>query len=384
VGSRLIRPWSFLSDITDELKSKAGLASRQPNLQRQGSNASNAVSVASDTGSVISKSVKEALSSSMKSISLTSASLKHKADLTASEIKAVVKNKSEKIKDAAEKARAEKERMLRIKNNRFQIEDAILSVTGTAMQDIPRLNRNWFIAVFPHTIDPQAEEGTDIASYARTRSVDQQEYEVRHGRNIAESSRSAELFPMSKEAFRKLNFHVHLADLTRYVVVDFCVFVEADESDVIRPDLLPHNVSLPSSASRSKERADRRWLPAFRGHCPINLGAVFGPCGGTMSVLLRPNLSEAIYLSRAQAKRVAQIEGLTIAVTLQPVAVPQIDFLRSLFNPDRAPPNLPGHIIDAVLLEKYNSPFSFHGAAVCCACFQDRYVDSDKLCMFLA
>ena len=93
-----------------------------------------------------------------------------------------------------------------------------------------------------------------------------------------------------------------------------------------------------------------------------------------MNILLKPNLSEAIYLSRAQARRIGQIEGLSVTLTLQPVAIPGLEFLNSILDTKAQHAMLPGHIIDAVSLQKIETKTSFHGAAVCCGCFKDRFV----------
>lgn len=374
----LFRPWSFISEISEDNYShkKPGI----PRFPRVLSFASGLTGMTDMTGMrSLSESVKDVLSATTKAISLKGSSLKHKAELMSGELSNNISAATHQMKSAAEKAKAEKERLLRIKNRKFQIEDAVLTVRGTAMPDIPRLNRQWFLGVFPHTTDAMAGEGEDTTEHIRDRQKDQQEYEMRHGRNIGEATRSTMLYPLSKESFQKLNFSLQLADLTRYVVVDVCLFVEADEGALIRPDYLSSNVSVPSAESKTlnKDLATKTWLPAFRGEFRMDEGAAFGPCGGKVNVLMRPNLSEAIYLSRAQARRLSALEGLVVSVAIQPVAVPSMEFLLSLRD-DTPPPFLPGHTIDAVLLQKHNNTYTFNGAAVCAASFNDRMLVSAR------
>jgi hypothetical protein len=367
-SKQLLRPWSFHSDAASESSANPGGAD---NIGT--SIASNANTSPSKSGG-LSSAVKEVLSASAKALSSTGSAMKSKAVLKASGITNAVGSVTKQLKSNAERNKAEKERSLRIRNFKFEATDALLMLSGTNVEDAVRLNRAWFIAILPQTTDVFSDSRSDRLAQVASRSRSNQEYEIAHGRQVGESARSKEFFPLSKDVFCSFSMYAHLADLSRYASVDVCLFVEADDDPLLRSENIPtDDPSLTQlMARRNAERTIKLWVPAFRGEIELNEGASFGPCGGRANVLLKPIMNDMITLTASQARHISNMDGLLLSVALLPVAVPSMSLLRSLVAPT-VPVVIPDHIIDAVLLQKYKSDSVVQEPSLCAAYFKDRY-----------
>jgi hypothetical protein len=367
-SKQLLRPWSFLSDAASETAADLGGAGDV------GTTAASEAQTSPSKSGGIGSSVKEVLSASAKALSMTGSAMRSKAALKAAGITNAVGSVTTQLKSNVERKKAEKERLLRIRNFKFEATDALLGLTGTVVEDAVKLNRAWFLAVFPQTTDIFSDSRSDRLAQVANRSRNEQEYDMANGRHAGESMRSKEYFPLSKEIFHSFSMYTHLADLSRYACVDICLFLEIDDDPLLRSENLPtDDPSLTQlMMRRNADRTIKQWVPAFRGELEINEGASFGPCGGRANVLLKPILNDEINLTSTQARRISNMDGFLLSVALLPVAVPSMSLLRSLVSPT-APVLMPDHIIDAILLQKYKSDSVVQEPSLCAAYFKDRY-----------
>ena len=293
------------------------------------------------------------------------------------------------------------ERLRRLKEHEVNVEDAILHLTGWDESQLPRLNRKWYLAAFPLLAGEGPEKVmrknkfTETNFYQNVLSKNSEtyeeenehlEYEMSNNRFPGETVRTADLAPLSRETFEKLNFNVHLADYLRYTRVHLVLFIQTgeeggDDANAVRPDALPRNTSLPTLRDLYIDKKDMPayFLPAFHGTVVLNQGKAFTPCGGRLNVNLTPIANQAIYLSRAQAKRLALMKGVRIAATLSPVAMPTASFLYSLLCKQTPPPCYPSEILDAIVFEKTELDLKeFYGAALCMVRFKERNLVSTR------
>lgn len=368
-SKQLLRPWSFLSDVSADTAAPADNGGDDGGASVVSEN-----SQSPSRSGALGNAMKGVLSASAKVLTLTGSAIKHKAALKSSDITNVVGSVASQLKSNAEKRKAEKERLLRIKNYKFEANDALLMLSGTVVEDAVRLNRAWFIAIFPQTTDVFADLPNERLAQVVSRSREEQEYEMRNGRNVGESVRSKEYFPLSKDGFQSFVMYAHLAELARYVCADVCLFVEVDDDPLLRSDLLPADDAGITQAMRHRnaERSNKQWFPAFRGEFQLNEGASFGPSGGRVNVLLKPIINDGLSLTRAQARRISYMDGFLLSVALLPVAIPSMPLLRSLASPT-APVTMPDHIIDAILMQKYKSDSVIQEPSLCAVYFKDRY-----------
>jgi hypothetical protein len=295
----------------------------------------------------------------------------------------------------------QKERQLRLENHEVNVEDAILHISGWNESDIPRLNRKWFICAFPLLAGEGPEKVmrknkfTETNFYQNVLSKNSEtyeeenehlEYEMANNRFPGEAVRSCDLAPFTREAFEKLNFNIHLTDYLRYTRVHLVIYIQTgeeggDDANAVRTDALPRDTSVPTIRDLVIDKHDMPayFLPAFHGTVVLNQGKAFPPAGGRLNLNLTPIPNQAIYLSRAQAKRLALMKGLRIAATLSPVAVPTATFLNSLLCKQTPPPTYPSEVLDAISFEKTELDLKeFYGAALCMVRFKERNLVSTR------
>jgi hypothetical protein len=302
----------------------------------------------------------------------------------ATNVKTQYDESREIAKELAEKAKMEGTRKQRVIEHEFCTEDAVLNVRGMEEDGLPRLNRRWYLGVFPQIDEYEIDEASAQQDYLGGHDSEQA-YEMTQGTHVGEAVRSAAMSPFGKESYHRLNFNTHLADLQRYTRVLIVVFIEAGDENgdgAVRPDALPGNISVPAIGRTIPKKGGAvgsTFLPVFFGSCQLNGGLAYAPTGGRMTILLRPNPNQAVYLSRAQARRLTNMKFLRISVTLNPVAVPSSAFLYSLMCKTIPKPVYPSEFIDAYLFEKFELDVKeFYGAAICMIRFAGRNLISTR------
>lgn len=286
--------------------------------------------------------------------------------------------KTDQIKESKERAKLEQYRKERISKNEFCVEDGIFNIKGRPVE-IPRLNRLWYLGVFPQLDEYEIDQET-VGSEMLSGHDLEQAYEMLHDRIVGEAVRTPPLTPFSKETYQKLNFNIHLADLQRYTRLLVVIFVETSEhSDGrIRTDALPSHIAVPS-VKKTKVDEQPKFLPLFYGSCQLNGGLAFTPCGGRLLFHLQPNPNQAIIFSKSQAKRLSTIKHIELQGTLVPVAVPSSKFLASLGDPKATLPYYPGELLDGFLFEKHEVQVKeFYGAAICMLRFHSHNLVSTR------
>jgi hypothetical protein len=289
---------------------------------------------------------------------------------------------TEQRKEMKERDKVETQRKERIQNNEFCIEDAVFNVKGCPVE-IPRLNRFWYLGVFPQLDEYEVDHETVRSGEMLSGHDLEQAYEMVHDRIIDEAVRTPPLSPFSKETYQRMNFNLHLADLQRYTRLLVVIFVETSEeseSGRMRPDVLPNHVAVPNVKKGSRGNDEiPKFLPLFFGSCQLNGGLAFSPCGGRLVFHLHPNPNPAIIFSKSQAKRISGIKRLELQATLIPVAVPSSKFLSSLSDPQATLPHYPGELLDGFLFEKHEVQVKeFYGAAICMLRFNGRNLVSTR------
>lgn len=303
----------------------------------------------------------------------------------ATNVKTQYEESREIAKELAEKAKLETVRKQRLLEHEFCTEDAVFNVRGMDEDGLPRLNRHWYLGVFPQVNEYEIDEASAQQDYLGGHDSEQA-YEMSQGTHMGEAVRTASMTPFSKESYHRLNFNTHLADLQRYTRILLVVFVEAGDENgdgAVRPDALPGNISVPSIGRTITPKKGgaigSTFLPVFFGSCQLNGGLAFAPTGGRMTILLRPNPNQAVYLSRAQARRLSNMKFLRISVTLNPVAIPSSEYLYSLMCKTIPKPIYPSEFIDAYLFEKFELDVKeFYGAAICMIRFAGRNLISTR------
>ena len=362
----------------------------------------------SDVSQTVSRTLKRGLSTaSMKSTSKVR-ELTRSVSSGISRVHSASSLMKEKLEEKAEVKRefkaqqaVQQERLNRLKKHEVNVEDAILHITGWDESQLPRLNRKWYVCAFPLLAGEGPEKVmrknkfTETNFYQNVLSKNSEtyeeenehlEYEMSNNRFPGEAVRTCDLAPLSRESFEKLNFNIHLADYLCYTRVHIVVYIQTGEEggmdeSAVRPDALPRDTSVPTIRELVIDKEDRPayFLPAFHGTVTLNQGKAFPPSGGRLNLNLTPIPNQAIYLSRAQAKRIALMKGIRIAATLFPVAVPTASFLYSLMCKQTPPPTYPSEIFDVLAFEKYELDLKeFYGAALCMVRFKNRNLVSAR------
>ena len=299
------------------------------------------------------------------------------------EVQVKIQESKEQAKEAAEKARTENIRRQRLVEHEFAIEDAVFNVRGLEDSRLPRLNRKWYIGLFPQIEEYEMDEASAQQEYLGGHDSELA-YEMVKGTKVGEAVRSATMSPFGKESVHRLNFNTHFADVQKYTRILLVVFIEAGDEHgdgVVRPDALPSNIAVPQ-VGRSISRQNvigATFLPIFFGSVQLNGGLAYAPTGGRMIVVLRQNPNQPIFLSRAQAKRLSRVKHLRMTCSLCPVAIPGSPFLYSLMCKTLPRPTYPSEFIDAYLFEKYELDVKeFYGAAICMVRFAGRDLISTR------
>lgn len=292
-----------------------------------------------------------------------------------------------------------KERYDRRENGVVDIRDALLSIRGKTMIYLPRIDRQWYICVFPKQSSLRKGEENDQTNESWRDEMLHQDnvsssqlqgplkvlipdpfYYRNNNRNssdffLREKTQSVPIFPFSRESLQSLSFFTHLTDIIRYTEIEIVIFIESSSPVALQPstslEKRSNDMGIITVQTSTKKNIKRRFIPAFFGEIPIARGSLFGPCGGRLHMSLKCNTSDVLQLPLG--RKLLEHGGLDLIITCFPVAIPSSRFLRTFRGFSRVSPCYPCHLVDCEFLEPQDVEWdSISGSAICGACYHDK------------
>ena len=288
-----------------------------------------------------------------------------------------------KANDLIKKQQESRERMARQLKSEVSISDALMSCRGTVQKRLPRLDRRWYVCIVPSTTDIKIRRLEDqLFTSPQFDAFGSAARDLQSNIMFNESTRSEMIFPFTYETVHALTFHVHLADIARYKTVEICVFMESHNSLLTEKEWIAEKnkdkdagfSALVNNAQETISNVARGFRAMFYGYIDFKSGAAFGPAGGRLTVNLKPSISEVAQLPRSSVL----MEGLSMTLSLLPVAIPSASFLSRYFI-RQPPPVTPVCFVDAPILETASVKWdNFSGGALAVGCFKDRLIVSAR------
>jgi hypothetical protein len=208
-----------------------------------------------------------------------------------------------------------RQRLARRQQGVVSLEDAIMNVSPLEMDrsDIPSIDRQWYITIYPHTYCDKPISNSDLYQYEVNSDYYKNPFHsnLPQSRMYEETYRTAPLAPFNKEKVDSLSFasntddhtravYLHLSDISRYSHIEVILFMAIHDNIRITSEecsaLTAVSMSNSSDVKESvlgipRFRIDEKkgFLPVFSGVCDVRGNWL--PCLSLSMYIYTPLLS---------------------------------------------------------------------------------------------